>query len=180
MFCWRIDKGQWTIKYSRSNVGSNQSCLQQLHHHQTSSIISNTAATKQDRVTMMKFLSTTLTVLLCAVTACEAFVPTKGLHIEKPNAFVAKRASSPASAPQSSVASLKMGLNLLTCIRIEWISAAHCTNQTPRSADVCLQCGCWRWTSHSSYSFNDSRVDQDFGRKSWQETHRVDTSSTQA
>jgi SAM-dependent methyltransferase len=37
--------------------------------------------------------------------------------------------------------SLKMGLDLVTYIRTEWISAALCTNQTPRSADICLQLG---------------------------------------
>jgi len=34
-----------------------------------------------------------------------------------------------------------MGLDLVTYLRTEWISAALCTNQTPRSADVCLQLG---------------------------------------
>lgn len=34
-----------------------------------------------------------------------------------------------------------MGLDLVTYIRTEWISAALCTNQTPRSADICLQLG---------------------------------------
>jgi SAM-dependent methyltransferase len=37
---------------------------------------------------------------------------------------------------------LHMGkLDLVTYLRTEWISAALCTNQTPRSADVCLQLG---------------------------------------
>jgi len=34
-----------------------------------------------------------------------------------------------------------MGLDLVTYLRTEFISAALCTNQTPRSADVCLQLG---------------------------------------
>lgn len=34
-----------------------------------------------------------------------------------------------------------MGLDLVTYLRTEWISAALCTNQTPRSADVLLQLG---------------------------------------
>ena len=34
-----------------------------------------------------------------------------------------------------------MALDLVTYLRLEWISAAICTNQTPRSADVCLQLG---------------------------------------
>ena len=36
---------------------------------------------------------------------------------------------------------LHMGLDVVTYLRTEWISAALCTNQTPRSADVCLQLG---------------------------------------
>lgn len=35
-----------------------------------------------------------------------------------------------------------MGLDMITYLRTEWISAALCTNQTPRAADVCLQLGC--------------------------------------
>lgn len=34
-----------------------------------------------------------------------------------------------------------MGLDLVTYLRVEWVSAALCTNQTPRAADVCLQLG---------------------------------------
>lgn len=37
---------------------------------------------------------------------------------------------------------LGMGLDMVTYLRVEWISAALCTNQTPRAADVCLQLGC--------------------------------------
>ena len=40
-----------------------------------------------------------------------------------------------------SVTSLQMGLDLVTYLRTEWVSAALCTNQTPRAADVCLQLG---------------------------------------
>jgi SAM-dependent methyltransferase len=36
---------------------------------------------------------------------------------------------------------LHMGLDMVTYIRCEWVSAALCTNQTPRSANVCLQLG---------------------------------------
>ena len=42
---------------------------------------------------------------------------------------------------KQSKTSLHMGLDLVTYLRLEWISAALCTNQTPRSADVCLQLG---------------------------------------
>jgi len=37
---------------------------------------------------------------------------------------------------------LGMGLDMITFMRTEWISAALCTNQTPRTADVALQLGC--------------------------------------
>ena len=40
------------------------------------------------------------------------------------------------------VAPLQMGLDMVTYMRVEWIAAALVTNQTPRSADVCLQLGC--------------------------------------
>ena len=42
----------------------------------------------------------------------------------------------------SSSTMLRMGLDLVTYLRCEWVSAALCTNQTPRSADVCLVLGC--------------------------------------
>jgi ubiquinone/menaquinone biosynthesis C-methylase UbiE len=35
-----------------------------------------------------------------------------------------------------------MSLDLVTYLRTEWVSAALCTNQTPRSADFVLQLGC--------------------------------------
>ena len=50
-----------------------------------------------------------------------------------------------ANAAQSSSSSstmLQMGLDMVTYLRCEWVSAALCTNQTPRSADVCLILGC--------------------------------------
>jgi len=37
---------------------------------------------------------------------------------------------------------LQMGLDVVTNVRCEWISAALCSNQIPRSADVCLILGC--------------------------------------
>lgn len=42
----------------------------------------------------------------------------------------------------NSVTTLSMGLDLVTYLRTEFVSAALCTNQTPRSANVCLQLGC--------------------------------------
>jgi SAM-dependent methyltransferase len=37
---------------------------------------------------------------------------------------------------------LQMGLDMVTYMRVEWISAAIVTNQTPETATVCLQLGC--------------------------------------
>merc|ERR1712003_125150 len=37
---------------------------------------------------------------------------------------------------------LHMAMDMVTYMRTEWISAALCTNQTPRSAKICLQLGC--------------------------------------
>jgi SAM-dependent methyltransferase len=54
------------------------------------------------------------------------------------NAFMMPRHE---SAP-SRAAPLQMGLDMVTYMRVEWISAALCTNQTPRSADICLQLAC--------------------------------------
>ncbi|CAB9526085.1 expressed unknown protein [Seminavis robusta] len=42
---------------------------------------------------------------------------------------------------KSSSSMLQMGLDVVTYLRTEWVSAALVTNQTPRSADVCLQLG---------------------------------------
>ena len=46
------------------------------------------------------------------------------------------------SQSQENPTALQMGLDMVTYLRVEWISAAICTNQTPRTADVCLQLGC--------------------------------------
>lgn len=45
-------------------------------------------------------------------------------------------------APSTSSTMLQMGLDMVTYMRCEWVSAALCTNQTPRSADACLVLGC--------------------------------------
>ena len=50
--------------------------------------------------------------------------------------------SSRSSSNGRSTTALSMGLDLVTYLRTEFVSAALCTNQTPRSADVCLQLGC--------------------------------------
>lgn len=74
------------------------------------------------------------------------------LHRSSQNSFVlSKRSSFPYTRNESSSSSprtrsvntaLLMGLDLVTYLRTEFVSAALCTNQTPRSANVCLQLGC--------------------------------------
>jgi hypothetical protein len=82
--------------------------------------------------------------LLLAATAARsnAFVPSslsRGTFTQSPSTVVAgPKASSPV---RPATTGLRMGLDLVTYLRTEWISAALCTNQTPRSADVCLQLG---------------------------------------
>eukprot|EP00970_Alexandrium_tamarense_P014660 scaffold4240_cov212-Alexandrium_tamarense.AAC.4 len=46
------------------------------------------------------------------------------------------------ATPSSSSSSALFALDPVTYLRTEWVSAALCTNQTPRSADVVLQLGC--------------------------------------
>jgi SAM-dependent methyltransferase len=75
---------------------------------------------------MMKNL--TIVFILLLSKASEAFVPRTWQPIAQIQQVRTK-------------SSLKMGLDLVTYLRTEWISAALCTNQTPRSADVCLQLG---------------------------------------
>jgi len=77
----------------------------------------------------------TVQALLLALTGfsvCEAFVPSsRGFAGTGKNVEVGTKSSS----------ALRMGLDLVTYLRTEWISAALCTNQTPLEADVCLQLG---------------------------------------
>jgi hypothetical protein len=80
-------------------------------------------------------------VLLILLTSqVESFAPARG------SAFLGRRISRPspdhhAKATASTTTTLMMGLDMVTYMRTEWISAALCTNQTPRSADVVLQLG---------------------------------------
>ncbi len=63
----------------------------------------------------------------------DAFTPTSPL-VKPPSTHDANVATSSTM--------LKMGLDMVTYMRCEWVSAALCTNQTPRSADVALILGC--------------------------------------
>lgn len=65
----------------------------------------------------------------------EAFAPVQSLNKSRSQLFNGAN-------NKSSSTMLKMGLDLVTYLRCEWVSAALCTNQTPRSADVCLVLGC--------------------------------------
>ena len=78
--------------------------------------------------------------LAAVVDRSNAFVPTsvsRGTFVQSPSGVVGSKTSSPVRPTTG----LRMGLDLVTYLRTEWISAALCTNQTPRSADVCLQLG---------------------------------------
>lgn len=84
-----------------------------------------------------------ISLLLAATVArSNAFVPSspsRGTFTQSPSAVVA--GSKTSSPVRPATTGLRMGLDLVTYLRTEWISAALCTNQTPRSADVCLQLG---------------------------------------
>lgn len=78
-------------------------------------------------------LSAVVSVLWC-LQSTQAFAPLQPPATPRgANPFAEKRSSSPTA--------LRMGLDLVTYLRTEWVSAALCTNQTPRAADVCLQLG---------------------------------------
>lgn len=79
---------------------------------------------------MRSFSLSTLVALLCWHSS-QGFVPHSS-HLAKSKAFF---------STSTSPTSLRMALDLVTYLRTEWVSAALCTNQTPRSADVCLQLG---------------------------------------
>ena len=57
-------------------------------------------------------------------------------------AFVSPGSSAVVSSSFSSSSSALHALDPVTYLRTEWVSAALCTNQTPRSADIALQLGC--------------------------------------
>jgi SAM-dependent methyltransferase len=54
---------------------------------------------------------------------------------------ITQRQPQPCCSQKKSSTALPMGLDVVTYLRTEWVSAALVTNQTPRSADVCLQVG---------------------------------------
>jgi SAM-dependent methyltransferase len=71
--------------------------------------------------------------LMLSFMSCQAFNAQL-----KPPSTISSRPSLSCRSPTA----LGMGLDMVTYLRVEWISAALCTNQTPVAADVCLQIGC--------------------------------------
>mmetsp|Transcript_5733 Transcript_5733/g.7056 ORF Transcript_5733/g.7056 Transcript_5733/m.7056 type:complete len:316 (+) Transcript_5733:79-1026(+) len=83
-----------------------------------------------------------LFVSLSRLLFCDAFfVPSLhgGNYVQK-KAFASSGASFPEGRGNKKV-ELRMGLDLVTSLRTEWISAAICTNQIPREATSVLQLG---------------------------------------
>jgi len=78
----------------------------------------------------MGFFATTVLLLACTWKSSDAFVPST------------RQFATPRICGARSPTKLRMSLDLVTYLRTEWVSAALCTNQTPRSADVVLQLGC--------------------------------------
>mmetsp|Transcript_14855 Transcript_14855/g.19435 ORF Transcript_14855/g.19435 Transcript_14855/m.19435 type:complete len:331 (-) Transcript_14855:167-1159(-) len=78
-----------------------------------------------------------------SLSSCQAFAP---LHKNNGATATAQRGVvRPTNFQQQqnapSLISLRMALDPVTYLRTEWISASLVANQTPRSADVCLQLG---------------------------------------
>lgn len=90
----------------------------------------------------MKFIPSTIAMMMCMLGTSDAFVsPQIQTNIIHPTTINPMKHSSSLSSSRNKKTKLFMGLDLVTYLRCEWISAALCTNQTPVSADVCLQLG---------------------------------------
>lgn len=128
-----------------------------------------------------------ISLLLAATVArSNAFVPSSlcraGTFTQSPSTVVAGPKTSSPVRPATT--GLRMGLDLVTYLRTEWISAALCTNQTPRSADVCLQLGTEDGRAGKfNYHFSSiGGADIDNGQSSYREctpTHHVSFSYLQ-
>mmetsp|Transcript_23784 Transcript_23784/g.31586 ORF Transcript_23784/g.31586 Transcript_23784/m.31586 type:complete len:318 (-) Transcript_23784:382-1335(-) len=87
-------------------------------------------------------LSAALVALFQFQNAVNAFVPASSTPFTSAALKTNVASSNVVAVPRrSSITELYMGLDAVTYLRTEWVSAALCTNQTPRSADVCLQLG---------------------------------------
>ena len=85
-----------------------------------------------------------LAVLLLTCWSSHAFAPS--IQTFKPTTATATTTTSSVftrsnQRRSTTFTSLQMAMDMVTYLRTEWIAAALCTNQTPRSADVCLQLG---------------------------------------
>lgn len=107
----------------------------------------------------MRSFGAALLILMAYSPTCQAFAPTTKSLSAPPahpsslaarNVITLKDASTRPRINRNSIHTnsysysttmLRMGLDMVTYLRCEWISAALCTNQTPRSANVCLQLG---------------------------------------
>jgi SAM-dependent methyltransferase len=96
----------------------------------------------------MRSFGAALLVLLAAPTshAFTSLPPTTktlAVHQQQQQSAICRNSIQPTSRinTKSTTTMLQMGLDMVTYLRCEWVSAALCTNQTPRSANVCLQLG---------------------------------------
>ena len=82
--------------------------------------------------------------LACASRTSQAFAPNLArsfTHQHGPHRTTTASATTTSTQLPMAQGSTSSKLDLVTYLRVEWISAALCTNQTPRSADICLQLG---------------------------------------
>ena len=110
-------------------------------HHQASKVDKHILASMKGPGT---FPGRQLAVWLLLASQCSAFAPvgpSSSFAGGAPAARPLGRSAAPARGGVSSTTELRMGLDLATYLRTEWISAALCTNQTPVEADVCLHGG---------------------------------------
>mmetsp|Transcript_19099 Transcript_19099/g.22076 ORF Transcript_19099/g.22076 Transcript_19099/m.22076 type:complete len:319 (+) Transcript_19099:24-980(+) len=85
-------------------------------------------------------LSTSLAYTFQKQSFCDAFVGTPSFSRLGSKSLASSHASSPIKNRNNNM-QLKMGLDLVTSLRTEWISAAICTNQIPQEAASVLQLG---------------------------------------
>jgi SAM-dependent methyltransferase len=83
----------------------------------------------------MRFPRATFAAALFSASYADAFVPQNGRSLGVSSLQRISRS-------QTTTSLQMVDLDPVTYLRTEWISAALCTNQTPRSADVVLQLGC--------------------------------------
>lgn len=88
--------------------------------------------------TMKAILIIQLCIVICIPIVIDGFT----VNNIKSTSFLQHKATNNNSNKKSSNIKLLMNVDPITSLRTEWISAALCTNQTPRSADVALQLGC--------------------------------------